>query len=593
MKMFRTIRGRLFICYTSIIAVIVVVFSMLYYNYTAGILEKRASESLQQLSINNNTNLDAVIKNMDAIANRIISSALIKETFYASPQSESTIIAQKRRMMELLFTVTGSKIDNQINLIGADGTFVEYGRRFDISMQSTDALKAAPWIAECLALEGKMYIAAPHVYNWNTSGEMVVSVCRAFNETFGARYDGFVEILTDYSAFAQTIEAAVRPKGIRAFVYDSSGRQIYPLTEEKNAAPYFTYTSQTSNGTFPLAVNERDEIVAFSRSAYTGITMVMCEDEAQLLAPVADFRNRLIFAGCFTLLLTSFITSLLAKQLTEPIRNIQKSISRLDLSDLHSEDISSYKNSAYELTKLNRAYVKMVDRLQTSLDETVTARSHEVEARMLALQAQMNPHFLYNAITIISIKAEDNGDEQVVKMCESLSSMLRYIAKEAPAAVALQQEIAHLQQYLYLMECRFPDRFEAEIDIPREMETLQIPKLTIQPLVENCFKHGFQTRGTWKIAIKASCDATSWTVCVTDNGVGFSADALERLNQTFALSGGDFHDTERDNIGLGNIFHRLKFRYRENAVFHVENLPQGGCCITVGGIKQEVFQHDL
>ncbi|MEG2287815.1 MAG: cache domain-containing protein, partial [Ruthenibacterium sp.] len=213
MKLFRTIRGRLFICYTSIIILIVAAFSVLYYNYTANILEKRASESLQQLSINNNSNLDSMIKNMDATANRIISSALIKKTFYAKPASEGEAIAKRQRMMELLFTATGSKIDNQINLIGTDGTFVEYGRVFDISLQSADALAAAPWIAECLALEGKMYISAAHLYNWNTSGDRVVSVCRAFNETFGGRYNGFVEILTDYDVFAQAVEAAVRPEG--------------------------------------------------------------------------------------------------------------------------------------------------------------------------------------------------------------------------------------------------------------------------------------------------------------------------------------------------------------------------------------------
>ncbi|MEG2393867.1 MAG: histidine kinase, partial [Ruthenibacterium sp.] len=507
-------------------------------------------------------------------------------------------IAKRQRMMELLFTATGSKIDNQINLIGTDGTFVEYGRTFDISLQSVDALAAAPWIAECLALEGKMYISAPHLYNWNTSGDRVVSVCRAFNETFGGRYNGFVEILTDYDVFAQAVEAAVRPEGIRAFVYDSGGHQIYPLPETSGDTPYFSYTQQSSLGTFPLTAEGRNEIVAFSRSAYTGITMVMCEDEAQLLAPVADFRNRLIGAGVITLVITSLMTLLLANQLTVPIRNIQKSINKLNLSDLHSDEVSPLKNSAYELTTLNHAYSKMVSRLQASLDETVTARSHEVEARMLALQAQMNPHFLYNTITVISIKAEDSGDEKVVKMCESLSSMLRYIAKEAPACVPLRDELAHLRQYLYLMECRYPDRFAVELSVPPEMETLQIPKLTIQPLVENCFKHAFQARSPWKISITGSCDAACWRVCVTDNGVGFSAEALAQFTRTFYRSEGDFSESDfgdaaRDKIGLGNIFHRLKYRYRERAVFQIENLEGAGCRITIGGTKKEREPHDL
>lgn len=192
------------------------------------------------------------------------------------------------------------------------------------------------------------------------------------------------------------------------------------------------------------------EIASYSRSAYTGMTMVMCEDEARLLAPVVQFRDRLILFGVLTMLLTTLVASIFLCQssLTEPIRSIQKSISALNLAELHTEDASSYRSSAYELTRLGNAYVEMVDRLQSSLAQTLTAHSREVEARITATASANESHFLYNTITVISIKAEDNGDAEVVRMCEALSGMLRYIVKDGPAFVQMETELSHLNQYL-------------------------------------------------------------------------------------------------------------------------------------------------
>lgn len=104
-----------------------------------------------------------------------------------------------------------------------------------------------------------------------------------------------------------------------------------------------------------------------------------------------------------------------------------------------------------------------------------------------------------------------------------------------------------------------------------------VPKLLLQPLVENCFKHGFHKRSPWIIRVQGACDETSWQVSVSDNGVGFSDEALAMLEGAFAANRGDFADGGPDSIGLGNIFHRLKYCYKEQAVFSIQNLPEGGC----------------
>lgn len=585
MKIFGTIRGRLFLCYTGIILALVLSLLVLFNHYASRSLAERASESLLQLAINNNANLDAMVENMDNTANRVVSSTLIKNHFYQEADGPAQQLQYRREMMDLLFTVNGSKIDYRINLISSKGKFVEFGSNFDVSTVAKPMLEKALWLDHCTVLEGKMYVASPHKYEWGRLDETVFTVCRAFNRSFGAPYDAVVEVVASYESFAQTIRTAVRPETVSVFVYDSIGRLIYPLEGGGETEYYKNLPAGMELGTFPLGEGSQREIAAFCRSSYSGLTMVISQNEHELLEPVRVFRNQLILAGLIAAALTIMISSALSGQLTGPIRRIQKSIDALELSDLHSETVAD-KTSTYELTKLSDTYTRMVERLQESLEETVAARSHETEARMLALQAQMNPHFLYNIITVISIKAEDNEDLEVVAMCECLSEMLRYVTRDTNRAVSLGRELEYLEQYLYLMRCRYPDHFSVELDVPEEMRELTVPKLVVQPLVENSFQHGFRTSGAWRLKLKGALCEGGWTITVTDNGAGFSETVLEEIRARFSATRGDFQ-TPSDHIGLTNIFERLRFRYRDKAVFEVLNLPDGGCSVTIGGVREE------
>lgn len=597
MKLFRTIRTRLFVAYGSIVLVLVCLFAVYFYRYTADILEKRAAESLQQLAINANQYLDAEFKNMNSLANLIISSEPIKEVYYDKAAMGTQLLENQWKLYQLLFTVTGSSLNYQINLVGTDGSFTEFGRTFDIGRRDPRFIAALPWVTDCLLLDGRYSISPPRVNEWNSRSEQVISLNRAFSEVFGGKYDSLVEVQQRYEVFAGLIENAISlpdnrsNQGVFAYAYDSAGRQVYPFPE-KETAPAFNYYSAaqaaaTPYGTFPVLGGGATEIVAFATSEYSGWTVIVCEPEKQLLAPVRAFRNGILSLGAVVLLVTLAITYMIAKQLTEPIRSLRHSISRLNLGDLHTDGASVQKNSTDELVQLGSAYSQMVSRLQASLDETVTAKSHEVQAQMLALQAQMNPHFLYNTITILSIKAENNGQTEIVEMCESLTAMLRYIAKDSSAAVTLGVELNYLQKYLSLMEVRYPGQFSVSVKIPEPMKAIAVPKLILQPIIENCFKYAFNIRAPWLVRVEgALCDGL-WSITVTDNGVGFDPQVLEALSQKMNAAAFEFATEEKDKIGLLNIYYRLKLRYRERAVFQIMNNPEGGSTVVIGGAAEE------
>lgn len=177
MRFFQTIRGRLFLCYSSIITLVIVVFATSFYIYTSDILEKTASESLQQLVININQYLDAEFKNMNDTANRVISSDSINDIFYQRESTEARQIQNKWNLFQLLFTVTGSSTANQLNMVGADGSLALFGKEFDLTRSSGIPPDQLPWFRECLSREGRVFITEPHVPKWGPDGRPVISVC--------------------------------------------------------------------------------------------------------------------------------------------------------------------------------------------------------------------------------------------------------------------------------------------------------------------------------------------------------------------------------------------------------------------------------
>lgn len=596
MKLFSTIRSRLFFCYSTIIVTLITLLATLFYRYTSTILEQRASESLQQLSINTIQYLDSEIKNMNSLANRIISSEPIKSSFYDLSPSNYNLLNKKSKLFNLLSTTTGSTLEYQINLIGLNGNFVEFGNKFDIRVMDMDNIKYRDWIPSCLALRGKLYIV-PIDEDKNSQENLPISIARSFSEVFGAKYDSIVEIQATYETFAKHIEKATLIQNastkvsIHSYVFDEQGNQIYPAVKT-NTFDYYEKTKQCKDsfGTMPIQRKERAEIIAFSKSDYSNWTVVVSQTREQLLQPVITFRNIILCLGILVLLITLFLSYIIARKLTEPIKEIRYAISNLNLNDLSKQQETKQELFSYELTMLSDAYTEMVSRLQDSLNQTVLSKSSEIHARMIALQAQMNPHFLYNTITVISIKAEDSGNTDIVHMCDSLVSMLRYVTIENHSLVTVRCELEYVDKYLSLMEYRYPEHFKVSTTLPDALYELAIPKLLLHPLIENCFKYAFHIRSPWLISIDGTIDAEYWTISVTDNGVGFKEEVLSEYNEI--IKNNQFSFSTNHKIGLFNIYYRLKIQYKEDTIFEIRNNEDSGATITIGGKIEGGLQND-
>lgn len=594
----KSIQAKLFYNYSLLIIVVVTVIVVSFYFYISGILQKKASESLFQQSSHISTEFDSQITNMNAISTKILFSEPIHELFYSPMfQVDKSSIDRQRQFNNIIYPIIGyDKTFRQINMFRVTGEFASIGDNFRFSVLPAARIATTPWVADTLRLNGTREISLPHPDNWNSGDQIVISLSRAFAPAWNEKVDSILEVQQDYGVFTRIIDNASAhqdaktDKDIRIYVLDEQGRLVYPIDSQAEAATAQTYwkrvkerlNSQAGAKSIDTS-GENRAIISYSVSDLSGWTVIAAESKSWLLAPVNTFRNAILVLGILTLFVTLAISYLVSRSLTIPIKHVHKSIKLLSLNTLPPKPAVNVPARLNELEHLNLAFIDMRLRLQQSLDEAIVSREHELEAHKFALQAQMNPHFLYNTITNISILAEDQGQTAIVGCCEQLSRMLRYISSSDAAPVSLSEELDHASDYLNLMKLRYEDNIQFSFEVPAALQRVEVPKLIVQPIVENAIKYGIHVDPPWIIAITGTLFEDRWELDVRDNGHGFGAERLAELRNQLATTDPTVRipSLRINGMGLLNIYTRLKLLFGSRFAMNVSDHPEGGALVTL------------
>ena len=241
-----------------------------------------------------------------------------------------------------------------------------------------------------------------------------------------------------------------------------------------------------------------------------------------------------------------------------------------------------------ELRQLNYAFDKLVINLKKSMEKEMISRVNEIQSQMYALQTQMNPHFIHNILTVISAMSGTSECEKIPEVCEKLSSMIRYIVSSSEENVNLNNEVLHAENYLELMKIRYEDKFQYSMSYVGEIQNCHLPRFIIQPLLENCFAHGFHNKEfPWKIDIQIYCSEEFWEVQIRDNGCGMEQEELEKIKQELQeMRNRDLKSLMKEmkigGLSIKNVYMRLFLAYGKHMIFDISNRAEG-MCITVGG----------
>ncbi|MBI9102259.1 MAG: histidine kinase [Spirochaetales bacterium] len=577
---------------------IVLVFTISYYVYSSRLLMAREQESLMVLADQLTGKLELELTKMKNLAMNVSYSSVLKHDIKLYNELKRIEDSAEKRLMEYriitsmvrtIDQITGPfKAVPQINLLLQDDRLLGSG--------IYDLLNSVPDSAEKILSQYNWQSGAIHYTGMHRDelAEEILGEGRTprFISIFKAMKDDYHNPLgiIEVKQYSDTLFDGFERENERFLIFTSRGVQIFPLTAPLGSK-YSQIADRTNRGTildFRASGEASREMIAVTECMESGWIVLTITDGELYLKPIIDFLVMSSVISLFLLGAGFFISVLLSRRITEPLRDLNKKISRLDwnlLDGLNDSDTPVTKLG--EVAELHLSFQEMNQKLDSSLSSLVAEKTLQTQSRILALQSQMDPHFIYNMISNIGIMAEEGETGEIVDTIGSLSRILRYVSDGSSFYVNLREEIEIVKSYISCMQIRYGEDLKFDLSIPEEMMELKIPRHSVLPLVENTVKYGLDTEPPWRISLKGRNDETGWEVILEDTGPGFTSQAIEKLAmqmeecRTDKSRQLDFHI---NGMGLINLYSRFRIFYDDDFTFLVANREGGrGVKITIGG----------
>lgn len=268
-----------------------------------------------------------------------------------------------------------------------------------------------------------------------------------------------------------------------------------------------------------------------------------------------------VFIGVLIVVLSIYIS----KSISSPVKELNRITNQVAKGDL---SVRSNLTVGAELGELSESMNLMIDKINELLEQVTNEQIRLRKAEFELLQSQINPHFLYNTLDTIVWLAEAGEEKEVVSMVENLSDFFRISLSKGNDVISIRDEIQHVRSYLEIQQVRYRDILTFDIDVPENMMDMRIPKISVQPLVENALYHGIKNkRGVGKIEIKGEKKFDKITISVKDNGIGMTTEDLERVR-----NGMVFGQSEDNNVfGLYNVNERIRLKFGEKSGVSIES----------------------
>ncbi|MEA4915724.1 MAG: sensor histidine kinase [Christensenella sp.] len=268
-----------------------------------------------------------------------------------------------------------------------------------------------------------------------------------------------------------------------------------------------------------------------------------------------------------------------ARLLSKPLIELASSMGNIRLD---SSQHMARSERDDEIGLLQNSFADMAERTQNLIASEYIAKIEKRNAQLRALQAQINPHFIYNTLQAVGGMALKHEVPGIYEVTLNLIDIMRYSLNFSKDRVRLGDELKYLQSYLQIQNLRFGRRLDLAFDAPEDCFEYLVPKLILQPLVENCFEHGLAERaGRWVVTIRAVAVGDDLCLTVVDNGVGIPAEKLEQIRAALE-SGTDSSLRGAEHIGLTNVNARIRLMFGgEDYGLTIDSNPDSGTSITV------------
>lgn len=493
--------------------------------------------NLKNISKSVTTSLEQEITSISAVSMNIIySNSIHSGIAYLAETNHSfqEIYARKQEIFNNMFDFIGLQPDiSQVNIYPKNEKAVGTGF---YTFQKDMKLSARPWYEDAVKKNGSRYMTAPaplshYMFPSPFSVDMdYIAFVRLYYDN-AHQIEGAVEVLQSCSHFFSNIDETILiNKNISISIIDNEGQMVYPFNAPDNSDPIcfwqnFAQNSLSSGMVYLMEDNNgKKNAVIQATIPSVGWNIYISEPDSVISGTLAKSVLFFIFILILILILTLGICFMISNRILFPLHQLQETFESIHLDNfMSSNDSPKLPDSHYaEINALIDAFDHMYAKLNHSTTLMLQSREEEIKAKEIATQSLMKPHFLYNNLATIGIMAEENMNREIITLTENLSDCLRYTSTASASYVSIKDEFFYTQKYLLCMEARYKDRLFYSFSFGHTKQGIIVPKLIVQPLVENALKYAFYKTPPWILSISSYQDESHWYISVQDNGVGFS-----------------------------------------------------------------------
>jgi two-component system, sensor histidine kinase YesM len=573
-----SMRRQLNLSYLVISLIVVIAFSAVFYVYTSGVLLNQETERLDTLTEAMMERTEDAIREMDGISVDLIYISqtqkelekTITEASLTFEESQWQRYQALTDLANLFIAINGANLPvYRVNLFDMAGNCISVGSTKIVSSGLDPT--AQSWYGAALAAGG--YKTLTHAYLSTSLGtgasrpQYYLSLVR-LRLGKNREHIGFVETVQNCRIIFHSVLALNRQKE-RAYILNEAGELIYPFD---GTAAELAQAKALQGG------ESSDTLARPVYSKYTGWTYIVERSRSAVLQPAMTLLQLVLGLSLVMLVIIALYATIASRRITRPLLALADHMNAMDVHTLELTHSTEQGKGGYqEIDRLNESFEQMRRQLNASLNQLIVTKQQALQSRNLAMQAQINPHFYFNTLSNIIALTDAQRSDDVITMCRSLTGMMRYITISDPMTT-MHEELRYVRQYLYCMQMRYENNFSFTIDVPQTLMNEPMPRLIIQPLVENAIKYGMDSAPPWKLQIVGESVPDCWRIWVADNGTGFTEKALRTIRegmQTFDETA-EMPASQIGGMGLLNVYARWKLFAGENALFEISTKLYGG-----------------
>lgn len=546
--------------------------------FTVTSMRKVMNNNSQQL---NKSNLESMANNLNVyfdkykqLTDALFISSPIQSVAKANPQTRMEKLITDREYQQEITTLT-------INSFDLEGTYLfakngnEYFSHRNYNIDSIREACRKYMSSENVSNRSYMYVSGAWLQSQSKGqSQYKVLLMRPLYDFTTREFIGVI-VLEFVPTIFQTLLGYTNDI---TFVTDKENHILFDSTSQKILEGSPPLNLEKNSG-IAGTVNYNNKQYSETRiSTKYGWNIVQLIDYSQnnylLLKPLLP----IIWVAIFSVAVFVVIAITMAKRLVAPIKTLQLAMKNVEQGDMmhhvhiHTKD---------ELEELGNSYNDMLDKLNLFIDKAYHEEIQHLDAEYRALQSQINPHFLYNALETISCLAQTSEQPQISKMVCSLADMFRYTTRQKDRFVPVTSELDYLKDYFLLQSAGYEEKVQSIFDIDPDILNRKMPKMILQPIVENCFNYALGKSGSTLIITVTGKESDHGIYFrISDNGVGISVTDLEKLHIRLNNKEQDT-SPDYDSIGLSNINNRLKMACGEKSGIEICSELSKGTVVVV------------